>query len=223
MGAIRPSGDERAREKMAARVTGSAFVWLALFIFGLAVLLWISGSGMADLMWTRYIYLLTGVETVAFAALGWLFGREVHRQQAESAMKQADQARKDTMDVVDKAMGAMGQAMGQADQARKEAMGMVSEIMDTKRQATDAKPQTISEIEDNYERAKALSALGTALAQAGQLELAQNVILSIEDNYERAKALSALGTALAQAGQLELANAIWKEALDSISSGKQKH
>ena len=223
MKAIGPSEDERAREKMAASVTASAFIWLALFILGLAVLLWISGSGMADLMWTRYIYLLTGVETVAFAALGWLFGREVHRQQAESATKQANQARNDTMVVVDKAMGAMGQAMEQADQARKEAMDMVSGIMDTKRQATDAKPQTISETEDNYEQAKALIALGTAFAQAGQLKYALDVIRSIEDNYERAKALIALGTALAQAGQLEDAEAFWKEALTSINSGKQKH
>jgi hypothetical protein len=35
--------------------------------------------------WERYLYLLTGVEAIVFAAVGWLFGREVNRARAESA------------------------------------------------------------------------------------------------------------------------------------------
>ena len=62
------------------------------------------------------------------------------------------------------------------------------------------------------EQAEALSALGTALAQAGQEEQAsqvwteaERVIGTITDSSQQAEALSALGTALAQAGQ-------WAEA-----------
>ena len=43
--------------------------------------------------WQRYVLLLTGVEAVVFAAVGWLFGKEVHREQAdnaENARKTAD-------------------------------------------------------------------------------------------------------------------------------------
>lgn len=41
--------------------------------------------------WQRYVVLLSGVEAVVFAAVGWLFGKEVHREQADTAEK----ARKD--------------------------------------------------------------------------------------------------------------------------------
>jgi hypothetical protein len=35
--------------------------------------------------WQRYVYLLSGVEAVVFAAVRWLFGKEVHREQAATA------------------------------------------------------------------------------------------------------------------------------------------
>jgi hypothetical protein len=41
--------------------------------------------------WKRYTYLLTGVEAVVFAAVGWLFGKEVHREQAENILAAAEQ------------------------------------------------------------------------------------------------------------------------------------
>lgn len=42
--------------------------------------------------WTRYTFLFGGIEAVAFAAVGYLFGKEVHRQQAEKAEKRAQDA-----------------------------------------------------------------------------------------------------------------------------------
>jgi hypothetical protein len=47
-----------------------------------------TGDGLA---WTRLIYLFGSAEALAFAAVGWLFGSEVHRARAESAEKRADQ------------------------------------------------------------------------------------------------------------------------------------
>jgi hypothetical protein len=41
--------------------------------------------GVSTASWERYVYLLSGVEAVVFAAVGWLFGKEVHREQAEKA------------------------------------------------------------------------------------------------------------------------------------------
>ena len=38
-----------------------------------------------DNEWTRAVYLLSGIEAVAFAGAGFLFGREVNRQRAENA------------------------------------------------------------------------------------------------------------------------------------------
>jgi hypothetical protein len=45
-----------------------------------------------ELTWTRTVYALTPIETIAFAAVGWLFGREVHRQEAEHAQIRATNA-----------------------------------------------------------------------------------------------------------------------------------
>lgn len=45
-----------------------------------------------DNVWVRVIYLLTGVEAIAFAAAGFLFGREVHRGAAEASKERAQEA-----------------------------------------------------------------------------------------------------------------------------------
>ena len=41
--------------------------------------------------WTRAVYLFQGVEAVAFAAAGFIFGKEVHRERAEKAEKRANE------------------------------------------------------------------------------------------------------------------------------------
>ncbi len=43
--------------------------------------------------WTRDTYLLTGLEAITFAAVGSLFGKEVHRQEAQQAQQDAKDAR----------------------------------------------------------------------------------------------------------------------------------
>jgi hypothetical protein len=47
-----------------------------------------------ELNWGRSLYLLGGVEAIAFAAAGYIFGKEVHRQRADQAVKDADIAKK---------------------------------------------------------------------------------------------------------------------------------
>jgi hypothetical protein len=47
-----------------------------------------------EVEWNRLVYLFGGVEAIAFAAAGFLFGREVHRRQAEKAEQQAAKAEK---------------------------------------------------------------------------------------------------------------------------------
>jgi hypothetical protein len=44
----------------------------------------------AEPQWTRTVYLFNGVEAIAFAAAGFFFGREVHRERAETAEKRAE-------------------------------------------------------------------------------------------------------------------------------------
>jgi len=59
---------------------------LAAF-FALIILMFTERGG-SQTAWDRLVYLLTGVEAVAFASAGWLFGKEVHRSEAQEARKQ---------------------------------------------------------------------------------------------------------------------------------------
>jgi hypothetical protein len=63
------------------------FAWFTIFLMG--------KISAVELQWTRMIYLLNGVEAVAFAAAGYLFGKEVHRQSAEDAKQNAEEAKTD--------------------------------------------------------------------------------------------------------------------------------
>ncbi|WP_020145217.1 hypothetical protein [Terracoccus sp. 273MFTsu3.1] len=82
---------------------GNGVPWLALFIVAalvtvvyasLSVAAWVRAddSDVTADVWTRLTFVLHGVEAIAFTAIGWLFGREVHRGEAESAKKDKEQA-----------------------------------------------------------------------------------------------------------------------------------
>jgi hypothetical protein len=77
----------RGKEALAGIVTIIALVGFAAFIVYL--LIKVSAD---EKSWSRRVYLFAAVEAVAFAAVGWLFGREVHRERAESAEQRADNA-----------------------------------------------------------------------------------------------------------------------------------
>ena len=46
----------------------------------------------SELQWARLQYLFGAVQAVAFAGAGWLWGREVHREQARNAEARLDKA-----------------------------------------------------------------------------------------------------------------------------------
>ncbi len=64
-----------------------------LMIFGW--ILWVMSNGArteSSEDWTRMVYLFGAVEALTFTAVGWLYGTEVRRSQAESAEKRANEA-----------------------------------------------------------------------------------------------------------------------------------
>lgn len=66
---------------------------LLLIAFGLLVYyLNQKASGEAELVWQRQVYLFGGVEAIVFTAVGWIFGREVNRQQVDKAENRADES-----------------------------------------------------------------------------------------------------------------------------------
>ncbi|WP_142783825.1 hypothetical protein [Changchengzhania lutea] len=69
------------------------FIFIVYLIF-IGYLLWRTDTK-DDLIWTRMLFLFTGIEAIVFAALGYVFGRDVHRKRAENAEKNAEDAKKD--------------------------------------------------------------------------------------------------------------------------------
>jgi hypothetical protein len=73
--------------------TVKAIVTVVLVLaFGVLIAFLLSEVGVSQSSWERYVYLLSGVEAVVFAAVGWLFGKEVHREQAQKAEAKAEDA-----------------------------------------------------------------------------------------------------------------------------------
>jgi hypothetical protein len=62
-----------------------------LIAFGVVVALML---GWAD-TWDQRVYVFGAVEAIVFTAVGWIFGREVHRQTAEVAQKDAAEAKEE--------------------------------------------------------------------------------------------------------------------------------
>lgn len=73
--------------KIAPFVAIAALVGYAAFVFVM-----LGRTSELELAWTRDLYLLSGVEAVALAGAGFVFGKEVHRQQAEAAQARAEDA-----------------------------------------------------------------------------------------------------------------------------------
>jgi hypothetical protein len=76
--------------------------------------------------WARYTYLFSGLEAIAFAAAGFLFGREVNRQRADRAEQSAAQSQAIAFEAQSTAATseANGQALAEGVRALHDAGGM---------------------------------------------------------------------------------------------------
>jgi Na+-transporting methylmalonyl-CoA/oxaloacetate decarboxylase gamma subunit len=74
---------------------GTAAAFLALFGLALFVVFMITAIGKPETEWTRLAWLFTGVETLAFAGAGALFGTTVQRARVEEAEKKAQKNERD--------------------------------------------------------------------------------------------------------------------------------
>jgi hypothetical protein len=64
--------------------------------------------------WQRWVYVFGAAEAIAFAALGWVFGREVNRQRAETAERDAESAKEQTQEEMTKGATLAGLVVGGA-------------------------------------------------------------------------------------------------------------
>lgn len=104
-----------------------------LFAFAVLVVAMMLLAEGEEIVWQRRVYLFGAVEAVVFTAIGWLFGREVHRSAAESAKGEATQARED------------------AAAARDEASRLAADVVDAQRTAAEekAKGQAVRAVIDS--------------------------------------------------------------------------
>lgn len=75
----------------------------ALLAFLALVLLMFLQRGSSETTWSRLVYLLTGLEAVAFAGAGWIFGKEVHKAEAQRAEQEVQTERQRASESEDKA------------------------------------------------------------------------------------------------------------------------
>lgn len=119
-----PPPDENPAEKPISRFRDFAAVavaCVALTGFGVFILALLFMLDLKEVNWTRALYLLNGVEAIAFAAAGYLFGREVNRGRAQNAeqlatseKKRANKAEAQGQALADVARGLAGESRGQA-------------------------------------------------------------------------------------------------------------
>lgn len=70
-----------------------AFAAIITAIFVAAAIYLIANADTKDANeWERLVYVFGAFEAIAFAAVGWMFGREVNRQRADNAEERADKA-----------------------------------------------------------------------------------------------------------------------------------
>lgn len=81
----------RAKQRLAAIVAVASFV-----AFGALALYLLIDVDVEELTWSRRVYIFAAVEAITFAGVGWLFGREVHRERAEVAEDRAANAEQKT-------------------------------------------------------------------------------------------------------------------------------
>jgi hypothetical protein len=99
--------------------------------FAALVAFLVNEAGVSQTTWQRYVYLLSGFEAIVFAAVGWMFGKEVHRGQAESAEKTAKEAQAGKDREAQKATEAAEQVSQEHERGRSLAQKVVAHAGDT--------------------------------------------------------------------------------------------
>jgi hypothetical protein len=101
-------GTDKLKDAIAVAVACLALTGFGVFILALLFML-----DLEEVRWARATFLLNGVEAVAFAAAGYLFGREVNRGRAENAeelarseTERAEKAEEQGQTLADEILGA---------------------------------------------------------------------------------------------------------------------
>jgi len=107
------------------------FAWFIVYLMGRT-------TSASELEWTRAVYLLSGVEAIAFAAAGFLFGKEVNRQRAENAERRATETARGEVEAREKATEAETKGRSLASAIRAKVEGLAQKRSDLEAFGTGA-------------------------------------------------------------------------------------
>ncbi len=114
----------------------------ALLAFLALVLLMFFQRDSSETSWSRLVYLLTGLQAVAFAGAGWIFGKEVHKGEAQRAEQDVQTERQRASKSEDKAQAAAGVA--HAEQLRAARLVQAVETASAERSASHGEEREIA-------------------------------------------------------------------------------
>jgi flagellar basal body-associated protein FliL len=121
-----------------------------------------------DKTWTRALYLYGGVEAIALAAAGFIFGKEVSREQVDKAENLAESARQDSR-----------QAQQQANDAQQRA---VTAEAKTRHIVAAVQAQAAGQTQQS----KAFGMLGVPKEQSDAVQAALQQLVQTVDGIDRA-------------------------------------
>ena len=106
-------------------------------------------ADVTETLWGRYVYIFGALEAIVFTAVGWIFGREVHRTAAEAASQDAARSRQEAERTREQAAAAedqaeKGRALAEAVKASVGALGGIEGIGGAHPQVDSTPSQLIS-------------------------------------------------------------------------------
>jgi hypothetical protein len=140
-------------------VLASPVALLAIIGFAIMAIWMLQNLSLKEPEWTRATLVYGSVEAIAFAAVGYLFGKEVHREQAQSAEANAKDAKAD--------------AKAKADEAEKAKVGAES--------AKTKNRDIAMVIDEHVQKRKRLVASGASFVTSETTTKADLVELEISD------------------------------------------
>lgn len=112
---------------------GFAVALVVVFVVaGFVVWQFVDDPHIDEAHWHRYVYVFSAFHAIVFTAVGWIFGREVHRSTAERAVIDAKEAKCESASAKREAMteALNGRALAEAVKASVHALGGASGVVD---------------------------------------------------------------------------------------------
>jgi hypothetical protein len=88
----------------------TVFAVVLLMLFTLLVIVMLVARKDPDSQWKNLVYVFGSVEALVFTAVGWVFGREVHREQVKAAEGKEAESRERSEDLAHQASEAAREA-----------------------------------------------------------------------------------------------------------------